>query len=692
MNKVTPRTVDTPKRLERLTEKLDAAEVVSFDIETQTDAGYSNLEEWHPHSRIVCVSFTIPQAPNTGYVVPLTHPKSPWADDWREVYCVLLSAAMAGGGKLVAHNAKFEARWSAAAGIDVIPATWWDTMMSAHLLDENRAKGLEDLCSQELGWTTWKGMVDLSDAEGQPWDKLALYNALDTVGTLALQQRHRALLGEDESIGRIFAYVGMPITRAFTPVERRGIKADRKKIEQGEAESTRIVAEREEQLEGWVPPSLAGVFGEDLPHEHGPDCDTWKCPECGLRWTGREATPDFDDPPWCAMCETEARQFTCRKRIDKRYPISWAPTSKFFGAFMEHMAEVIERTPNGAPSWDASVLKRLERRGYEWAALLLEMRDHSKRLDFLTDWRTRLDHVSDDRIRTNFKPAHVITGRVSSERPNMQQVPKPLRSCFTAEDGYWFVEGDLSQIELRIAAELAWRVAKGRVPCRMMQAYQRDDDLHTLMASRITGKRPSAVLEEERFGAKAANFGFLYGMYEQTFTEQAWRDYGLEFDLDQAKQLREAFFAQWPELAIWHEHQRRTAHEKGYVRSLIGRKRRLPEIHSSAQFRVNEAERKAINSPVQSFASDLTLLAIINITKNLDPNEVRVVGTVHDSILMEIRKETLKHNLRVIGNLMLYPDLKRRFGVELTVPLGVEFVVGRFWGDPESKEVALSGN
>lgn len=675
--------------LEQLINLLNATQKVCLDIETQTD-DTTNLNPRAPGARIVSISFTT--TPGMGYVVPLSHPAAPWPH-WRDVLRRLVQAAMAKdedplGGKLIAHNIQYEARWIRVLGdINIAPCAWWDTMMSTHLLDENRPKDLKSVVDQELGIAPWG--IDLSAPEDAPWQQLAHYNAQDTDYCYQLHELHRQQLKEDEAVARVWHYIGMPAIRAFIHIEHTGLGLDLEQVQSLTIASESELTRTERELYQWVPEHLLEEFGEDQAHTHTEQCSAWKCPVCGVEWSHAE-TKETDsvkpaDPPLCVICERTAIPKTCKKKKDKRYPISWSPTSKFFAAFMGALAPVIETTPKGAPCWDAAVLSRLAQMGYPFAQTLLFYRDHRKKLDFLSDWQNRAVNA---RLYPSYKPAHVVSGRTSSQEPNIQQTPKSLRSAITAPNGCWFVEVDHSQIELRVAAELASRATAGKAEPRMLQAYLRDEDLHTLMAARITGKDPKQVSSLERFHAKACNFGFLYSMTSTTFSAQAWRDYQLDFDPQQAAELRSAFFEQWPEIGLWHEHQRSIA-RRGQVRSLLGRKRRLPDIDSGNPAKVGEAQRMAINAPVQSLASDLTLLGMIAAHKALDPAKARVVGTVHDSVLLEVSKAHLTDSLKVVSDALLYPDLKAKFGVELTVPLKIEYTIGRFWADPKAREAQV---
>lgn len=328
-------------------------------------------------------------------------------------------------------------------------------------------------------------------------------------------------------------------------------------------------------------------------------------------------------------------------------------------------------------------MKRIASTGeYPYIDDLLRARKLGKDVGYLKSWREK----SDDRgyLHPTFKPAHVATGRLSSENPNAQQVSRHLKECFPAPDGWWFVQADYAQVELRIAAMLA----RER---NMIEAFTRGDDLHTIMAAIINGIDPSEVTKAQRQAAKAVNFGFLYGMGARKFVDYAFDEYGIIFTIDEAKRIRRLFFETWPRLGEWHEEQRITAHTQGYVRSPLGRRRRLPDLRSDLNGKVAAAERQAINAPVQSFASDMMLLAII--TLDQQPSEHRRgVGTVHDSGLYYIREGHLKEELAAIGDAMLHPPVKRLFGCEITVPLEVEFEIGRSWGGTPEHIVTVATN
>lgn len=221
----------------------------------------------------------------------------------------------------------------------------------------------------------------------------------------------------------------------------------------------------------------------------------------------------------------------------------------------------------------------------------------------------------------------------------------------------------------------------------MMSLYARGGDIHTAMAMRMTGKPADQITYEERTAAKANNFGFLYGMGADKFVLQAKHDYGVIVTPDEAQAFRAAFFAQYPDIRPWHSKQRKLAHTYKRVQTPLGRIRHLPDIDSPSQGVMAEAERMAINAPVQGYGSDLCLLSINLIHRKFLKAGMRSVITsnVHDAINFEIPEEELSEALPMIKYTMENPPLHQLFGVHLSVPLVADISVGTHWG--EQKEV-----
>jgi DNA polymerase-1 len=332
--------------------------------------------------------------------------------------------------------------------------------------------------------------------------------------------------------------------------------------------------------------------------------------------------------------------------------------------------------------------------------VLLKRSGWVKTAQFLTSYSQLVDE--NDRIHTTFKLAGTVTGRTSSGKVdeekitgratnlrgvNLQQVPRDefVRGLFGAAPGYLLIEADFSQVELRIAAFLS------RDPT-MMRLFQTGQDIHTATASSVLGVPKSQVTKEHRKKAKPVNFGFLYSMGWRKFVIYAFENYGVHFTDEEAQAVRKAYFDQFPYLVTWHAKQRRLVHKYGRVVSPIGRIRHLPDIRSQDEMVVREAERQAINSPVQSFGSDMMLIALRIIRDRLAKAglDAHVIGSVHDSGLFEVKREHVRQTLPIIKRGMeqdLLAFLAKVFDVHLDVPIVADLKTGSHWGD--AKEVPV---
>ena len=361
--------------------------------------------------------------------------------------------------------------------------------------------------------------------------------------------------------------------------------------------------------------------------------------------------------------------------LKSHYDINWNSTAqKAEALFIDPKGEqlpILKTTAKGAPSADASVLKKLAAQGYEIPKLMLEYSAIGTRNKmFLNRWGE--DSSYDGRLHPCFNLTNVVSGRTSCTNPNLQQVPRTfeIRSLFHAPEGRCFFEADYSQLELRIAAHYANEPT-------MLRIYRENGDIHTETAKLMTGGREPT--KEERGKAKAVNFGFLYGMGAKKFVDYAYDSYGVVFTLPEAEKFRELFFAKYSRLLPWHEEQRHLAEALGGVPNLFGRFRKLPNIYSDNWSDRGGAERRSINTPVQGTGSDILLSAAIQVKKELEPYGLKIVGTVHDSILGEFPEENKDWFVSEIRRIMIHPDLLDEFGVKLRCPLDCDIGVGP-WG------------
>ena len=331
---------------------------------------------------------------------------------------------------------------------------------------------------------------------------------------------------------------------------------------------------------------------------------------------------------------------------------------------------MLESTKSGTPSTAESVLLRLLDMDQSGVVdKVLEFRHWAGyKSRYFDNWSERMD--SNYRLHTNFKPFHTVTGRLSSSDPNLQQVPRDefIRGLIGGVKDYKVVEVDYSQVELRLVAHYSNDKA-------LLSAFHSNSDIHTITAQAMTGKEFPE--KEERKKAKAVNFGFVYGMGAEKFKVYARDNFGLSISLEEAKETRTKFFNTYPALLEWHQRQRDTVKRRGYVMNPLGRLRVLNDIHSSNEYYRAQAERQAINSPVQSLASDLMLMTLNELRDDFLNN---LIGTVHDSLLLLIHESQVNESIEKIVRIMENPIIEP-YDFELRVPIVADVQVGDYWSE-----------
>lgn len=369
-----------------------------------------------------------------------------------------------------------------------------------------------------------------------------------------------------------------------------------------------------------------------------------------------------------------------------KHEVNWNSPAQIQKLLYEELKlPVIETTESGSPSTSEATLMQL-RDKHPIVELILKYRGVNIQIShFIDGW---INRMWGRRLFPNFKLHGTVTGRTSCTDPNLQQVPRDpiIRNLVGAPEGWSVVEIDYSQAELRIAAIMSGDETMKRI-------YQTGGDIHTHTYEMITGEKVSDdkyIKKEQRKKAKAVNFGFVYGMGWRKFKIYARDNYGVDLTDKEAEQWRERFFQAYHSLPKWHSKQRRIVQSMGQVRSPIGRLRRLPDIYSTDKSKKAEAERQSINSPVQGFGSDLTILGMSEIMGNAqyyDPNYVLdkdkffVIGTVHDATLFEVRNDYLMEFCPRAKHILEHPKaLEDVFHFDTDVPIVADVAVGKSWG------------
>ncbi|MFA4880766.1 MAG: DNA polymerase I [Candidatus Doudnabacteria bacterium] len=279
------------------------------------------------------------------------------------------------------------------------------------------------------------------------------------------------------------------------------------------------------------------------------------------------------------------------------------------------------------------------------------------------------------RVHTSFNQTITATGRLSSSNPNLQNIPirtklgNSIRKAFMPEEGYSLVALDYSQIDLRVVAHLSG-------DSQLIAAFQDDQDIHAATAAKIHNVNIEDVTPRMRRAAKAINFGLIYGMSAYGLAQS------LKISREQAEEFIESYLESYPSLEEYVQKVIKFAKKHGYVRTLLGRKRLLPEIHSSQAQIVRAAERMAINMPSQGMTADIIKMAMIAVRKIMrkDAQECRLLLQVHDDLLFEIKTAKAELWARKFKKIM-------EAVYKLKVPLKVEVSVGKNWGAMKKIEV-----
>ncbi len=334
--------------------------------------------------------------------------------------------------------------------------------------------------------------------------------------------------------------------------------------------------------------------------------------------------------------------------------------------FVKLQLPVIKKTPTGAPSTDEEVLQKLAE-DFPLPKILLEYRSMSKLKSTYTDKLPKMVNRDTGRVHTNYAQAVAVTGRLSSNEPNLQNIPirtaegRRIREAFIAGPGNVIVSADYSQIELRIMAHISGDEA-------MLRAFSEGEDIHRATAAEIFGVAPAEVQSEQRRYAKVINFGLIYGM--SAFGLAA----NLGVERSAAQSYIDKYFARFSGVRQYMEDTRLQAKARGYVETVFGRRLWLPEINSPNGPRRQGAERAAINAPMQGTAADLIKLAMIAVQNWLEEAKLgtRMIMQVHDELVLEVPQAELE-----LVKVQL-PALMASVAA-LKVPLLAEVGIGANW-------------
>jgi len=328
-------------------------------------------------------------------------------------------------------------------------------------------------------------------------------------------------------------------------------------------------------------------------------------------------------------------------------------------------------TTRKGKSWystEASVLEEL-RKDYPITELILRYRQLTKMKSTYIDTLPNLVNPRTGRIHTSFNQTRTATGRLSSSEPNMQNIPVrgelggQVRQAFIAPQGSYLLGGDYSQIDLRALAHLSQDPG-------LLRAFQHDEDIHAATAAQIFGVEASQITPDMRRLAKTVNFGVIYGM----------SDYGLEqateLSREEAACFIAAYFEKYPGVRQYLDSTKEQARQNGYVQTLLGRRRFIPDINSSNRQVREAAERMAINMPVQGTSADIIKVAMINLYREMGKRRLKskMLLQVHDELIFEVPEGEMETMRQLVSEVM-------SAAVELSIPLKVDTKEGKNWGE-----------
>lgn len=326
------------------------------------------------------------------------------------------------------------------------------------------------------------------------------------------------------------------------------------------------------------------------------------------------------------------------------------------------------KTKTGQWSTDVDVLEKLSAQGHQIVTKILEWRGLSKLKSTYTDALQEQINPKTGRVHTSFSMAGTSTGRLSSSDPNLQNIPirteegRKIRQAFIAEEGHVLLSVDYSQVELRLAAEMADVKA-------LKQAFRDGVDIHTLTASQVFGVPLDQVTPEIRRQAKAVNFGIIYGISGWGLAQQ------LGVSAGEASAFIKRYLTTFSEIQDYMERTKEEARKFGYVKTLLGRKCYIPNINASNPGWRAGAERQAINAPLQGTAADIMKKAMIKIPPELLKANLKakMLLQVHDELIFEVPENEVEETSALVKSIM-------ENVVKLDVPLVAEAGTGKSWG------------
>lgn len=621
------KTIDGAKKA---TEYLIKQKWFSFDIET------TNLSPFK--SKILCVSFST--KPNTAIVIPYQLSEI-FNEKQQKIIHKLLVKILTSKSLKIAQNGKFDIKHLMYNKISVKNFAF-DTMLAHYLLDES---GDHHLSTLALVYTDMgqyknevrdyiKGKIKIGDRKSTildcPLDKLFVYSAKDADVTLRIKLILERLLKE-EKLEKLFYKIVVPTAVVLAHMELAGILVDKKYID-------KIVVK--------------------------------------FKYKIKELERDLQEDKYVQkyLRQKETGEFNFRSSKQLRELLF-----DTIGLRPVRYNKPTLRNLKGNPSTDADSLEMLSR---DNKIILLEnmmqYRKIKKFQDYILEYQKLEEESTDGRIHTDYVQSRTVTGRLASNKPNLQNIPsvkkepklaKLVRNCFVASPGYTLVEPDYGQMEFRIWAHCS-KDNQLIEYINMKDDKGNPSDIHKRIASKVYRISEDKVTGHQRAIAKGTVYGIIYGRGNYSIAQ--------EFKMieREVERVVRGVFNEFPKAVDWIENNIRRAKDKGYVRNLFGRKRRSSDIYSTDKKKREAAERQVKNAPIQSGAADIVYLSMIKLFKEFRDSKVRLLLNVHDSLVFEVPDKELKEICKKIKDIM-------ENVIKLRTPLTVDLSIGKKLGEME---------
>ncbi len=610
--------VDTAAALAELVQVLQDAPVIAFDTETNTTHLFG------PDDPAVCgISLAI--APGQAWYIPIGHRQGQQLSV-AEVRSALQPIFADAQKHIIGHNAKFDIEAFSLIGLELANVSF-DTMIAAALLGERQ--GLKDLAFSKLRDDSGQPieMTQIETLIGRGKQQITMdaveisaaadYAAADADMTLRLMQALAPKLAAEPTLQGVFESIELPLIPVLIDMERHGIGIDRQQLTQLEHDLGATLSEIEQTI-GQHTDTLINI----------------------------QSRYDLND----LLFRTLGLPTSGLKRL--------SGTTKTGGTVYSITADVLES------------LQEYDESGV--VALIMRHRRLSKLKSTYVDTLQSLTNPRTQRVHTVFRQMGAETGRLSSDSPNLQNIPvrteegREIRRAFVAEPGYQLLAADYSQIELRVLAHITQDPT-------LIEVFQTGQDIHAATAARLFNVPMDAVSKNQRRIAKTTVFGIIYGISSFGLAART------ELSRTEAQQMIDALFAQYPGIKEYIQQTLDTVQRQGYVETLFGRRRYFRELveGSASGARRQAAEREAINARIQGTAADLIKIAMVQLHKAVCAQypAARMLLQVHDELVLEVPDADIAAVAALVQQTMegVYPELR--------VPLQVNIEAGPNWDD-----------